>query len=126
MRRIAECRAALELSLEERLGVVAGGERERAHGGVERLDDHASPRGPRPLRPASCATSANVRSSARKSESAGWHRRRAPAERHVRKVVPLRDHLRSNEHSRRRLLEAAEHGLHTLAGRAVGVEPEDR
>ena len=97
-RRVAELAAALELLVEEAARRRAG---RRTRSGARRAGTSGRARGPgasRPLRPASCVTSWNVRSSARKSGS---------AERRVRvdhgreldagEVVALRDHLRPEQ-----------------------------
>ena len=66
--RVAERPPPLELAGEEARCVVSGGVADRRRVGGERLDqDPAAAAGPRPLRPASWATRAKVRSSARKS-----------------------------------------------------------
>ena len=100
--RVAQRPAALELAGEEAGGVVA-----RRRGRCRRRPGPASgrsrrpPRSPRPLRPASWATSAKVRSSARKSGK----RRVASASRttledDLGEVVALGDHLGADEDAR--------------------------
>ena len=79
----------------------------------------------RPLRPASCVTSWNVRSSARKSGKASRCRRRRRQRPDPREVVALRDHLRPDEHRRARGAKALERLLErTGARRGIGVEPD--
>ena len=85
------------------------------------------PAAPRPLRPASWATIAKVRSAARKSGNlqgrVGVEDR---AQRHLGEVVPLGDHLGADEHRRLGLAEGGEDaGVGAAAAGGVGVEPED-
>ena len=127
-RRIAERPPALELAGEEPRGVVA-----RRHGGSPARPGASvwtstrPPRSPRPLRPASWATSAKVRSSARKSGK----RRVASASRTTLRTTsgkswPLATIWVPTSTPASARVEAPQ-DLEVAAGArgAVGVEPED-
>src|SRR5213592_2575533 len=84
------------------------------------------PFGPRPARPATCATSWNVRSAARKSEMKPRIRVHDAHHGHVREVQPLRDHLRPEQDVDLSLRHALEHPVvRPLGARRIQVHAGD-
>ena len=123
--RVAELSPARELSRQELLDVVTGGQRDRAGVGLVRLDDHASgsvaPAPPRQLRDQ--LERPLLGPEVRKAEAGVRvdHGR----ERHALEVVALGDHLRPQEHPALAGGEASE-DLDDPSGmpRGICVEPE--
>ena len=97
-RRVAELAPARSSSSARKpVDVVPGGMQDGRRVGLERLHDHL-PGASRPLRPASCVTSWNVRSSARKSGIAiPVSASTTAASGHPGEVVALRHHLRPEQ-----------------------------
>ena len=128
-RRIGERRAALQLAREERVGVMARRQRDRARAGRVRLHEHA----PGPVRAAPPGTAGELRDE-RERALLGAKVREAQrlvgvdhdAERDVREVMPLGDHLRADQHARRRRVKACEHRRARVAAGGVGVEAQHR
>ena len=125
-RRVAEDAAAVELLADEALRVVRRRVAQRACGRVEALDDHAPAARPAP---AAAGELRDERERALLRSEVGEPQCRVGVEDHgerdVGEVVPLRHHLRADEHAARRLLEAAQE-VEDRAAAAGGVEPPEQ
>ena len=125
-RRVAERLAALQLAGEEAVAVVARGVDDRSSLGRDRLHEHA----PLPSAPDAPGELGDQRERALLGAEVREAQRRVrvehDAERDIREVVALGDHLRSDQHPALRRLEAAQQRADAALGLLDALGRRDR
>ena len=127
-RGISHAAPKRDLAFEERGVILPARELDAVVLGVKRLHDRLAQRAHHgPARPATCVSSWNVRSPARKSATPSPTSAEIDTdERDAREVVPLGDHLRPDEHVEFAGSEAGEQrGERALAPNRVAIDPAD-